>query len=293
MGEQVVEKAGAKINLALHVTGRRADGYHLLDSLVTFAGHGDDLSFAAATEDQFLLSGRFASLLADEPGNLVLTARDRLRQWLTDAGQAAPPVRITLAKALPVASGIGGGSADAAAALRGLMRVWNATLPEPHLSDLALSLGADVPMCLAGRPAMVRGIGEQLSSVALPAFAMVLVNPLIAVSTPEVFRSLTRRDNPPVPALPSSTDPRDWIASLKTLRNDLQAPAQDLVPEIAETCRLLEESGALLARMSGSGATCFGIYPDMLHAEAAAARLATAHPGAYIQATKTLAGETP
>ena len=122
---------------------------------------------------------------------------------------------------------------------------------------------------------------------------MVLVNPLIAVSTPDVFRLLTRRDNPPVPALPSSMDLDDWIAFLTTLRNDLQAPAQELVPEIAETCRRLKESGALLARMSGSGATCFGIYPDMLHAEAAAARLAAAHPGAYIQATETLAGETP
>jgi 4-diphosphocytidyl-2-C-methyl-D-erythritol kinase len=291
MGDKLIEKAAAKINLALHVTGRRADGYHLLDSLVTFTGHGDELSFAPATEDQFLLSGRFASVLADEPGNLVLTARDRLRQLLATAGQAAPPVRITLAKALPVASGIGGGSADAAAALRGLMRVWNATLSEPHLSDLALSLGADVPMCLSGRPAMVRGIGEQLSSVALPAFAMVLVNPLITVSTPEVFRRLARRDNPPVPSLPGSTDLRDWIAFLDTLRNDLQAPAQELAPEIAETCRRLEESGALLSRMSGSGATCFGLYADRAAADAAATWLAAAYPGAYIQATETLAGD--
>jgi 4-diphosphocytidyl-2-C-methyl-D-erythritol kinase len=293
MPEPITELARAKLNLALHVTGRRADGYHLLDSLVTFASHGDRLQFEPAGADSFSLEGRFAAGLSADADNLVLRARDGLRAVLAQAGQAAPPVAITLAKHLPIASGIGGGSADAAATLRGLMRLWQADLDPERLSRIALSLGADVPMCLSNRPAMARGIGEELTPVEhLPSFAMVMINPLIAVSTPEIFRRLERRDNPPAPPVPPLPATHgDWLSFLCTLRNDLQPPARALVPEIGQLCETLTAQGARLARMSGSGATCFGIFENRHAAERAAAQLAIAHPRAYIQAIQTVAGE--
>src|SRR5690606_24593258 len=189
----ITELAPAKINLALHVTGQRADGYHLLESIVTFADIGDRLSFSPAQEDSFTLSGRFSGMLsADAADNLVIRARDRLRGLLGQTGQEAPPVAIHLEKNLPIASGIGGGSADAAAALRGLSRLWQAKgLPAGGLDALALSLGADVPMCLHGKPAIASGVGEQLSPLpGLPALFLVLGNPLRGVSTPDVFSRL-------------------------------------------------------------------------------------------------------
>lgn len=289
MPERITELARAKLNLALHVTGRRADGYHLLDSLVTFAGHGDTLTFQLAEADGFTLEGRFAAGLEAERDNLVTRARDRLRATLAAQGHAAPPVAITLSKDLPIASGIGGGSADAAATLRGLMRLWQADLDARTLSDIALSLGADVPMCLASRPAMARGIGEDLTPVNhLPSLAVVMINPLVGVSTPDIFRRLERRDNPPVPPLPSATD--EWMAFLGTLRNDLEPPARALVPQIGMLCEALAAQGAKLVRMSGSGATCFGLFDSRDAAKRAAAQLAIAYRHAYIQATDTVAG---
>jgi 4-diphosphocytidyl-2-C-methyl-D-erythritol kinase len=214
-----------------------------------------------------------------------------LRQVLRERGHAAPPVHIHLDKDLPIAAGIGGGSADAAATLRGLQRVWNATLPDADLSPLALRLGADVPMCLVSRPLLARGIGESLTPVALPAFSMVLVNPLVGVSTPEIFRRLERRDNAPLPPLPAWADAPVWMDYLKEQRNDLEPPARSLVAIIGDLITALEESGARLARMSGSGATCFGLYADKATATAATQRLATRFPEAYIQATHTLPGD--
>ncbi|MBB3656416.1 4-diphosphocytidyl-2-C-methyl-D-erythritol kinase [Rhizobium sp. BK650] len=280
----VTEDACAKINLALHVTGQRPDGYHLLEMLVTFARHGDRLGFAPADADDFTLSGQFADVLADEPGtNLVLKARDLLRE----AAGGAPPVHIHLEKNLPVSSGIGGGSADAAATLRGLVRLWNLTLPAETIATLALKLGADVPMCLRSVPLIARGIGEEIETAdTLPSFAMVLANPLKGVSTPEVFRRLVTKNNPPL-ALPRTLH---WMEAIRATRNDLEPPARDLVPEIAEISAMLASEGALLTRMSGSGATCFGIFETPIAALRAAERLHAAHPDWYFQATETFAG---
>jgi 4-diphosphocytidyl-2-C-methyl-D-erythritol kinase len=287
----VTETAPAKINLCLHVTGRRADGYHLLDSLVTFASHGDTLRFAASAVDTFTLTGRFGPLLSPDTDNLVLRARDRLRAAVLDMGMAAPPVAITLQKDLPIASGIGGGSADAAATLRGLLRFWGVSLDETLLAEMALGLGADVPMCLASRPLMARGIGEDLAPVKnLPALFMVLVNPLVSVSTPEIFRRLTKRDNAPVPPLPESPE-ADWLSFIATLRNDLEPAARTAVQDIDTVSEALSQTGAGLVRMSGSGATCFGLYRSTEAAEAAATVLADRHPGWYVQATTTIAGD--
>lgn len=293
----VIELAPAKINLALHVTGQRADGYHLLDTLVAFANDTHDrLVFSSAEVDGFALEGRFGSDLSDSAegagGNLVLKARDILRAELQRTGQAAPPVHIRLEKNLPIASGIGGGSTDAAATLRGLTRLWNTPLAADALAALALKLGADVPMCLASRPVRATGIGEMLQPVTnLPVLWMVLANPLTPVPTPAIFRKLTDKNNTPLPAFPVLGDTASWTAYLERLRNDLEPPARDLVEEIGEIAAMLSGCEATLVRMSGSGATCYGLFPDWDHAAEAAAILISARPDWYFEATSTIPGE--
>ncbi|WP_105439030.1 4-(cytidine 5'-diphospho)-2-C-methyl-D-erythritol kinase [Neorhizobium sp. T25_13] len=286
------ELAPAKINLALHVTGQRADGYHRLESIVTFADTGDRLCFSETEADDFSVSGRFASLLPTSPegkrGNLVLKARDLLRAALEDKGVSAPPVAIHLEKNLPVAAGIGGGSADAAAALRGLMRFWNANLPDGELAALALLLGADVPMCLKSEALMARGIGEELTALPdLPSLSLVLGNPLVGVSTPDIFLRLTQKENAAIGPFDS-----DWISFLKTLRNDLEPPARSLVREIDQISSLIGAEGTMLTRMSGSGATCFGIFPSFEAAEKAMENLNGQKPEWYFQAVRTV-GQVP
>lgn len=292
----LTEEAPAKINLALHVTGRRADGYHLLDMLVSFTRHGDRLGFRLAEQDGFSLSGRFGPLLsadAEVGDNLVLKARDLLRQAADAAGIEAPAVHIHLEKNLPIASGIGGGSADAAATLRGLMRLWTFAPPDETLKAIALKLGADVPMCLASRPLVAKGIGEAIELLPqFPSLAMVLGNPLVGVSTPEVFRNLIRKDNPPLTFTAKLPQGRaEWIATIKSLRNDLEAPARMICREISTLGGLIESQHATITRMSGSGATCFGIFESMEQAEAAAASLHRKRPDWYFQATETMTGE--
>lgn len=295
---RVEEIARAKINLALHVTGRRADGYHLIDSLVTFAEDGDELRFEVAETDSLTLGGAFAQSLGTAPhgDNLVIKARDRLRALVEASGQKTTPVAIHLEKTLPIAAGIGGGSADAAATLRGLMRLWQCDAPQDALQTLALALGADVPMCLMSKPLRAEGIGEALAPVALPSYPMVLVNPQQPVSTPQIFQNLERRDNPPIGRLPESADADAWQQSFAGLRNDLQPPAEALVPEIAETCGLLRESLALYSGMSGSGATCFGLYESERAAMRAALALSAYRPQWYVLLTHTVAagnGDAP
>jgi 4-diphosphocytidyl-2-C-methyl-D-erythritol kinase len=225
------EFAPAKVNLALHVTGRRADGYHLLDSLVVFASVGDRLEFEPADRDGLTISGRFAGPLSTDaaPGadNLVIRARDALRAWADPKGIPVPAVHIRLKKNLPVASGIGGGSADAAATLRGLDRLWQLGVPRRDLAAIGLGLGADVPMCIESRPLVARGIGEDITFIDdLPALFLLLVNPMVEVSTPSVFRALLKRDNPPLD-LPGEGAPLEqWLGTLAVSRNDLQPAAE-------------------------------------------------------------------
>lgn len=287
LAEQI-ELAPAKINLALHVVGQREDGYHLLESIVAFADIGDRLTFAASAEDCLIVSGPFGAGLASDPdSNLVVRARDRLRALIELSDGEAPRVSIHLEKNLPVASGIGGGSADAAAALRGLLRFWRTNLTHEDLAKLALSLGADVPMCLHGKAALVSGIGEQLSPLPdFPSLSLVLGNPLRAVSTPAVFSRLGSKQNPPITDMTGD----DWISRLSRLRNDLENPACALVPEVSEISDLISSQGAVLTRMSGSGATCFGIFPSREAADQAADRLTALKPSWYFRSTTTTAG---
>ncbi|SCY76155.1 4-(cytidine 5'-diphospho)-2-C-methyl-D-erythritol kinase [Rhizobium sp. NFACC06-2] len=284
---ETIEAAPAKINLALHVTGQRADGYHLLETLVTFTEAGDTIRIRDTDADSFSISGPFGDLLraGDGGDNLVTRARDLLRNALASTGQAAPPVAIHLEKNLPVASGIGGGSADAAATLRGLLRHWRAGIAPDTLASMALTLGADVPMCLESRSLIARGIGEDIEPLTdLPDLVMVLANPLKAVSTPEIFRRLQTKTNPPLPA--SATI--GWMDFLAQSRNDLQPSAQALLPEIGEIIGLLSQEGAALVRMSGSGATCFGIFHSLEAARKAETSLRKKRPGWYFQATRTI-----
>jgi 4-diphosphocytidyl-2-C-methyl-D-erythritol kinase len=280
----VFERACAKINLALAVVGRREDGYHLLESLVTFTAFSDRIGLSPADEDRFTLSGRFSEGLARDGGNLVLRARDRLRNALIATGQGAPAVHIHLEKNLPVASGIGGGSADAAAALRGLLSLWNAEVSKDALDAIAVSLGADVPMCLASRPLVARGIGEDITPVAMPSLAIVLANPLVGVSTPAVFNALASPHNPPL-VLETDTG---WPETIARLRNDLEPPARRLCPQIGLIAESLAGTDAYLVRMSGSGATCFALYRSDAAAATAAQTLSRRHPQWFFTATRTL-----
>jgi 4-diphosphocytidyl-2-C-methyl-D-erythritol kinase len=265
------EGAPAKLNLALHVTGLRADGYHLLDSLVVFAGVGDRVTVAHADRLSLTITGPMAAGLTVGDDNLCL----RAAQAMGNQGAA-----ITLDKVLPVASGIGGGSSDAAATLRALSRLWGLPLP----ADRGLTLGADVPVCLDPRPLRMTGIGEGLATVSLPPAWVVLANPGRAVSTATVFKALTRKDNPPLPrTLPRLTTAADLAAFLMMTRNDLEGPATAALPVIATVRQALSaQSGCLFARMSGSGATCFGLFSDPLTAAAAARRLQAAQPDWWI-----------
>ena len=273
----VSEIARAKINLCLHVTGQRGDGYHLLDSLVVFADLGDRITCTPAKDLSLVISGpEGAGLTADE-NNLVLRAA---RAFGGNQGAA-----ITLDKRLPVASGIGGGSADAAATLVALAKLWRIGLPD---AGAVLRLGADVPVCLAGHPARMRGVGEVVSPLPhpLPPAHLVLVNPRVHVSTPTIFKGLARKDNPPLPAeLPRLKSLPELAAFLMMQRNDLEAPALAAEPVIAEVMAALgAQPGCHLARMSGSGATCFGLFADPLSAAAAARALRDAHPNWWVEA---------
>jgi 4-diphosphocytidyl-2-C-methyl-D-erythritol kinase len=270
----ITEFAPAKINLALHVTGQRADGYHLLDSLVVFAGVGDKVSVAPAATLTLAITGPQAAALSAGNDNLVLRAARAFRP-----GKGA---RVTLEKVLPVASGIGGGSADAAAALRALHRLWNMALPD---SETVLALGADVPVCLAGRPARMQGTGGIVTPLtqALPPAWLVLVNPRLPLPTPPVFAALTQRHNPPLPPMPKVQTAEHLARWLRSTRNDLEPAAIALAPVVAAIIASLRATkGCLLARMSGSGATCFGLYAGADAAATAGSALADNHPDWWV-----------
>jgi 4-diphosphocytidyl-2-C-methyl-D-erythritol kinase len=271
------EFAPAKVNLALHVTGRRPDGYHLLDSLVVFPRLGDTVEAAPAAATSLDVDGDFARAV---PGgdNLVLRAAA-----IMGGGRRHAALRLT--KRLPVAGGIGGGSADAAATLRLLARLWDLPLPgEPDL----LRLGADVPVCLAGRSCRMSGIGEVLRPVALPRFWLVLVNPGAALSTAAVFAALEVREHPALAAPEGLCEPERLFGYVAAQRNDLEPAAMALAPAVAEArAALAAQAGCRVARMSGSGATCFGMFADEGEAQAAAAAISAARPDWWVAAAPT------
>lgn len=280
------EPARAKINLALHVTGRRDDGYHLIDTLVVFADLGDVVTAETARSIGLSVDGPFAGQLSADEDNLVLRAA-RALQDRRRFGEHPIGARLTLTKTLPVASGIGGGSADAAATLRALNRLWDLDIPTSRLRDIGEPLGADIPLCVAGVPARATGIGTRLQLLPeLAGLHAVLVNPRLAVSTPSVFAALEERHNPPLPEPRSVATRDDLIGYLGATRNDLETPATALVPEITAVLNALAAiDGCRLSRMSGSGATCFGVFDDRTAANSAAAAIAAAYPHWWVAAT--------
>ncbi|MDF2369521.1 MAG: 4-(cytidine 5'-diphospho)-2-C-methyl-D-erythritol kinase [Rhizobiaceae bacterium] len=286
--KDIVEVARAKINLALHVTGQRSDGYHLIDSLVTFADFGDVLTFSDATSDRLTIYGAFAANLENDGDNLVVRARDALRAHAVDKGHEAGPVAIRLEKNLPVASGVGGGSADAAATLRGLSRYWDLPKGSIDSAAVAATLGADVPMCLVSVPLIARGIGDALApATTLPSVSLLLVNPLEEISTTEVFGALADKNNAPLTLdrIPDNLD--TLVAVLKNARNDLEKPAETLTPLLGVVRKALQYHHPEIVRMSGSGATFFGIFRDLQAAQFAAEALNASYPHWYIHACTT------
>ncbi len=257
--------APAKVNLALHVVGRRADGYHLLDSLVVFAEIGDTVTARTAESLSMTVSGPNAEGVPVDASNLMMKAAR-----LLDPSRGAT---LHLEKRLPPASGIGGGSSDASATLRALSVLWDMPEPSPQTT---LPLGADLPVCMVGAPTRMEGIGDVLTPVSgLPPLHMVLANPRVGVATPDVFKRLRSRDNPGLDPVPASGFV-DWLSAQ---RNDLEAPAVEALPQIADGLAALRATdGCLLARMSGSGATCFGLYETAAEAEVAVASFRVAHP---------------
>jgi 4-diphosphocytidyl-2-C-methyl-D-erythritol kinase len=300
----ITEFAPAKVNLALHITGLRDDGYHMLDSLVVFADIGDRLTFSEADSLSLSVEGPRAAGVPTDQSNLILRAARFFHPQ--DRGAA-----IRLTKNLPSAAGIGGGSADAAAAIRGLVRFWGdvsaqALLPKgleldllndaerSTLADKLKSLGADLPVCLFSQTARMRGIGDRLTFInSLPPLHAVLVNPGVAVSTPQVFKAISTKDNPGLPEERTGfSDVAAYVDWLRAQRNDMEEAACDIAPEI-RTClaTISATPDCQLARMSGSGATCFGLYLSAAQAQAAADQIAAQYPGWWT--VPTLLGAKP
>lgn len=289
----VNEFAYAKVNLTLHVTGQRDDGYHLLDSLVVFAGIADRLYAARSAVSSLMLEGPFGADIPGDMDNLVLRAA---ALFSPDQG-----VAFTLAKHLPPASGIGGGSADAAAAIRAILRMLtqedDPIATEALFASLdpaaVLRLGADVPVCLISRPARMRGVGEDTVLVNSPECWITLVNPRVQVPTPQVFAGLHSKTNPAMPEdLPEWADARALADWLTTQRNDLEPPALVIAPVIGDVLAALRTQPAtLIARMSGSGATCFALSSSQAEAEAIAAAVQAQHPEWWVASGVVFPGQ--
>lgn len=285
----VHEFAPAKVNLTLRVGPLQADGYHPVDSLAAFADWGDEIAVTEGEGLSLILAGPGGEALQDEPENLVLKAAYALRAAVERPELTAT---ITLTKHLPVASGLGGGSADAAAALRALARFWDLGLPVRALAEIGSVVGSDVPACVYSRPLLMRGRGERISAlIAWPELHAVIANPGVPVATKDVFAAYDagspERLGPASPAVAGT--PEAALAQLEASRNDLEAPAIGLEPVIGETLAALGGGGAQLVRMSGSGASCFAILESREAAENAAIELSARHPGWTVRAV-TLAG---
>jgi 4-diphosphocytidyl-2-C-methyl-D-erythritol kinase len=285
------ENGRAKVNLTLRVVGRRTDGYHDIESVVAFADCADHLTLTPGSELDLLTSGPLAQACGATSDNLVIKAAHLLRERV-------PGLKVgsfTLDKVLPVAAGIGGGSADAAAALRLLAQLNGLSLDDERLHEVALATGADVPVCLASRPCDMTGVGESLLPLSLPIIPCVMVNPRVPVATRDVFNALGLRNGE---LLVGATDVfrgtawpeagasvEDWVEVLAASSNDLEAPATRIQPIIGDVISALSATnGAWLARMSGSGATCFAIYENTADAGRAADKIRRDHPEWWVHA---------
>jgi 4-diphosphocytidyl-2-C-methyl-D-erythritol kinase len=279
----VTKSAPAKINLALHVTGRRADSYHDLDTLALFADCGERVVVEQADGLRLRIEGPFAASVPDDETNLVLAAARIF--FLTESfGYKA---LLKLKKTIPIESGLGGGSSDAAATFHALNRYFKTGLDDQQLAGLGRDLGADVPMCVYGKALRARGIGDVIEPLStLPPLPIVLVWPGKPLSTASVFARLQNVSNPPLPDLPDAFPTVEDVAGyLAGARNDLQAAAIGIEPVIGDALEALAATDqCLLARMSGSGSACFGLYPSRAEADAAGRLIGAAHPGWWVRA---------
>jgi 4-diphosphocytidyl-2-C-methyl-D-erythritol kinase len=286
-----IEEGRAKVNLSLRVVGRRTDGYHDLESVVAFADCADRLTLEPGSELKLTTTGPLAAACGETSDNLVLKAAKLLFEAVPNLKLGA----FALDKVLPVAAGIGGGSADAAAALRLLARLNGLSLDDPRLQEVALATGADVPVCLLSHACDMTGVGEQLLLLKLPNIPCVMVNPRVPVATKDVFQALGLRNGEllvgvadvlEAPAWPEEgASIADWVDILVTVPNDLEAPAMRIEPVIGNVLQALGASaGVKLARMSGSGATCFAIFGAPTEAHAAAEQIRRDHPGWWVHA---------
>lgn len=279
--------APAKINLFLHITGKREDGFHLLQSLMVFVDVGDELTFAPYDGLFLDIDGPFAADLNVAPhDNLIYKAA----LLLAEEYRVPAKARIALRKNLPVASGVGGGSSDAATALRGLVKLWGLPVEDSRLQKIAQMLGADVPACLAHKPVWAEGIGEKMTWMPhLPQLHMVLVNPLIATPTPEVFRRFGARFSPQLQYSGRRKSMQEWIADLSRYRNDLSDAALTVTPQITDVLAAIAATPMChFARLSGSGATCFGVYDSPQGVAAAVNKLRAAHPDWWVASASLL-----
>ena len=285
------DQARAKVNLTLRVNGRRADGFHDLESVVAFADCADRLTLSPGSNSDLKMSGPLAQACGETSDNLVLKAARLLAERVPDMKAGS----FSLDKALPVAAGIGGGSADAAAALRLLSQLNGLALDDPRIIEVAQLTGADVPVCVNSLGCVMTGVGETLQPLSLPTMPCVMVNPGVPVATKDVFKALGLRNGE---LLVGATDVllqdhwpdakaslEDWVEALAASSNDLEAPAMRVQPVIGAVIAALNATnGAWLARMSGSGATCFAIYENTAEAGRAAEKLRRDHPGWWVHA---------
>jgi 4-diphosphocytidyl-2-C-methyl-D-erythritol kinase len=287
----LIEDGRAKVNLTLRVVGRRADGYHDLESVVAFADCADRLTLTAGPELSLKTTGPLAQACGETADNLVLKAARLLAEVVPDLKSG----EFILDKVLPVAAGIGGGSADAAAALRLLARLNGMALDDSRLNEVALRTGADVPVCLASRACDMAGVGETLVPLSLPKLPCVMINPRVPVATKDVFKALGLRNGEllvgasdviEAPAWPEAgASIAEWVEALSAVVNDLETPAMRIQPAIAEVLSALRSAdGAMLARMSGSGATCFAIFANGAAAQRAAQKILHDHPAWWVHA---------
>ena len=270
--------AHAKVNLTLHVVGQRANGYHELQSLVCLTEFGDQIHLTPDVDFSFQVTGPYAAGIPVDDRNLVVQAA----KFMAKKHSKTLDCQIILEKNLPMASGIGGGSSDAAAMMRALSQYWSVPLPN---ADELMALGADIPVCMTTGLTLMEGAGEDLTQLSTaPNWGVVLVNPNVGVSTPAVFNALNSKHNPPMQDVAGNCVDIAWLGDQ---RNDLELPAMAMVPEVATVVDAISAAPQnQVARMSGSGATCFGLFADVVLAKAAASYLQKAYPNWWVVATK-------
>lgn len=275
--------APAKVNLSLHITGKRADGYHLLDSMVVFTEFGDQLEITESETFSLTCSGDYGDLIASNNDNLVMKAARGMQQL--DGKKSG--LKVQLRKLIPVSAGLGGGSADAAAVIRFLCAQWNIDIDSSYVKELALSLGADVPVCLSHNPQQMAGIGEMITHLPImPSLNLLLVNPKVALATADVFTAY-QHQNRPTPQAWNGKE--DLISYLRSCRNDLQPAAMSICPVVQEVLSVLSSlPQCLLARMSGSGASCYGVFASEDAMHLASKQLAKEKPGWWQAPTRVL-----